>query len=83
LYVKPDQRQPSKKLGFDNPPANFAEFEEQACAAAEANNSDDDPDNDGTGGLVLYPSASNVASFVFANGGNMLNADGTDYDFTD
>jgi len=73
----------AKELGFDNPPANWAEFEEQACAAAEANNNDDNPDNDGTGGLVLYPSASNVASFVFANGGNMLNADGTGYDFTD
>jgi multiple sugar transport system substrate-binding protein/sn-glycerol 3-phosphate transport system substrate-binding protein len=73
----------AQDLGYDSPPANWAEFEEQACAAAEANNSDDNPDNDGTGGLVLYPSASNVASFVFANGGNMLNADGTGYDFTD
>ena len=73
----------AKELGFDNPPANYAEFREQACAAAEANNSDDNPDNDGTGGLVLYPSASNVASFVFANGGNMQNADGSGYDFTD
>ena len=73
----------AKELGFDNPPTNYAEFKEQACAAAEANNSDDNPDNDGTGGLVLYPSASNVASFVFANGGNMQNADGSGYDFTD
>jgi len=73
----------AKELGFDNPPSNWAEFEAQACAATEANNNDDNPDNDGTGGLVLYPSASNVASFVFANGGNMQNADGTGYDFTD
>jgi multiple sugar transport system substrate-binding protein/sn-glycerol 3-phosphate transport system substrate-binding protein len=73
----------AKELGFENPPSNWAEFEEQACAAAEANNGDDNPDNDGTGGLVLYPSASNVASFVFANGGDMRNADGTGYDFTD
>jgi multiple sugar transport system substrate-binding protein len=73
----------AKELGFDNPPANYEEFKAQACAAADANNKDDNPDNDGTGGLVLYASASNVASFVFANGGNMLNADGTGYDFTD
>ena len=73
----------AKELGFDNPPTNYAEFKEQACAAAEANNSDDNPDNDGTGGLVLYPSASNVASFVFANGGNMQNADSSGYDYTD
>lgn len=73
----------AKELGFDNPPTNYAEFKEQACAATEANNSDDNPDNDGTGGLVLYAGASNVASFVFANGGTMLNADKTAYDFTD
>jgi multiple sugar transport system substrate-binding protein len=73
----------AKELGFDNPPSNYEEFKAQACAAADANNKDDNPDNDGTGGLVLYAGASNVASFVFANGGNMLNADGTGYDFTD
>jgi multiple sugar transport system substrate-binding protein len=73
----------AKELGFDNPPTNYEEFKAQACAATQANASDDNPDNDGTGGLVLYPGASNVASFVFANGGNMLNAAGDGYDFTD
>jgi multiple sugar transport system substrate-binding protein len=72
----------AKELGFDNPPANYAEFKAQACAATEANANDDNPDNDGTGGLVLYAGASNVASFVFADGGNMLNAAGDGYDFT-
>jgi multiple sugar transport system substrate-binding protein len=72
----------AKELGFDNPPANFAEFKEQTCAAAEANNTDDNPDNDGTGGYVLYPAAENLASFVFASGGNITNDDGTGYDFT-
>jgi multiple sugar transport system substrate-binding protein len=73
----------AKELGFENPPANYEEFKAQACAATAANNTDDNPDNDGTGGLVLYAGASNVASFVFANGGNMLNAAGDGYDFTD
>lgn len=73
----------AKELGFENPPTNYAEFKEQACAATEANDADDNPDNDGTGGLVLYTGASNVASFVFANGGDMLTADGTGYDFAD
>ena len=73
----------AKELGFDAAPANYEEFKAQACAAAEANTNDDNPDNDGTGGLVLYAGASNVASFVFANGGNMLNAAGDGYDFTD
>jgi multiple sugar transport system substrate-binding protein len=73
----------AKELGFDNPPSNYEEMKAQACAASQANATDSNPDNDGTGGLVLYAGASNVASFVFANGGNMLNADGTGYDFTD
>jgi multiple sugar transport system substrate-binding protein len=73
----------AKELGFDKPPSNYAEFKDQACAATKANTDDSNPDNDGTGGLVLYAGASNVASFVFANGGNMLNAAGDGYDFTD
>jgi multiple sugar transport system substrate-binding protein len=73
----------AKELGFEAAPTNYAEFKEQACAAAAANAGDDNPDNDGTGGLVLYAGASNVASFVFANGGNMLAADGSGYDYTD
>lgn len=73
----------AQELGFDSAPATLAELKEQSCAAAEANNSDDDPDNDGTGGWVINTGASNIASFVFANGGNMLNAAGDGYDFTD
>jgi multiple sugar transport system substrate-binding protein len=73
----------AQELGFANPPTNYAEFKEQACAATQANATDDNPDNDGTGGLVLYASASNVASFVFADGGTMLTPDKTAYDFTD
>ena len=73
----------AKELGFDSAPTNYAEFKEQACAAQEANSNDDNPDNDGTGGLVLYASASNVASFTFANGGDMLNADKSAYNFSD
>jgi multiple sugar transport system substrate-binding protein/sn-glycerol 3-phosphate transport system substrate-binding protein len=72
----------AQELGFDNPPTNYAEFKAQACAAAAANNADSDPNNDGTGGLVLDTGASTVASWVFADGGNMLNAAGDGYDFT-
>jgi ABC-type glycerol-3-phosphate transport system substrate-binding protein len=72
----------AQELGFDNPPSNTAELKEQLCAAAAANASDDNPDNDGTGGMVWYPSASNYLSFVYAYGGNELNADQTAYDFT-
>jgi multiple sugar transport system substrate-binding protein len=73
----------AQELGFPNAPANHAEFIAQACAAMEANNTDDNPDNDGTGGYVLAAKAENLASWVFANGGTMLTADRTAYDFTD
>lgn len=72
----------AEELGFDSAPTSAEEFEEQACAAAEANAADDNLDNDGTGGLVLYTGASNVASWVYAFGGDLKNADGTGYDFT-
>lgn len=72
----------AQELGFDAAPTTLDEFKAQACAAAEANNSDADPDNDGTGGLVLYTAAENVAGFLFALGSDFFSADGTAYDFT-
>lgn len=72
----------AQELGFDSPPANIAEFKEQACAAAEANNTDDNPDNGGTGGLVIYAGASNVMSWVFAYGGDVYDEQEMSYDFT-
>ncbi len=71
----------AQELGFDAAPTNSEELKAQLCAAAEANATDDNPDNDGTGGLVWYPSASNFTAFVHAFGGQLLNADGTGYDF--
>jgi ABC-type glycerol-3-phosphate transport system substrate-binding protein len=72
----------AQELGFDEAPQDAAEFKEQACAAAAANAADDNPDNDGTGGLVLYTGASNVFSWLFAFGDDGLTEDGTAYDFT-
>jgi multiple sugar transport system substrate-binding protein/sn-glycerol 3-phosphate transport system substrate-binding protein len=72
----------AQELGFDSPPKTYEELRTQACAAADYNANDDDPDNDGTGGLVLYTAAENVAGFVFALGGDFYSADGMTYDFT-
>ncbi len=71
----------AEELGFPDPPANSAEFIAQACAATQANNSDDNPDNDGTGGLVMYTGASNVLSWVFGFGGDVIAPDGSGYAF--
>ncbi len=61
-----------EELGFDGPPTTPQEFEEMACAAAQAN-------GDGTGGYILRDDASALASWTFALGGNILNEDNTGY----
>ena len=43
----------ARQLGFSNPPETPGEFRRQACAAALANNADDDLENNGTGGWVV------------------------------
>ncbi len=70
----------AQELGFDAPPATSAEFRDQACAAAAANNEDDNADNDGTGGFVYFPDASVVSAFVWAFGGDIVNEAGDAYD---
>ena len=71
----------AQELGFDSPPTTPEELKEQLCAAAEANLTDDNPDNDGGTGMVWYPSTSNLLSFVHAFGGDLLNDEGTAYEF--
>lgn len=63
----------AEELGFDAPPATSAEFKEQICAATAANAADDSADNDGTGGFVYDTGASNIASWVYAFGGDIVN----------
>ena len=61
----------AQELGFDNPPTTPAEFKEQACASAVANNADADPDKHGTGGVFFTASASTIAGWVWAFGGEV------------
>ncbi len=68
-----------QELGFAGPPQTSAEFKEQACAARAANDADDNPDNDGTGGYVYFPGASTVMPWIWAFGGEATNADGSAY----
>ena len=61
----------AQELGFDSPPTTPAEFMEQACASAEANNSDDDLANDGTGGVFFKPETSTIVGWLWAFGGEV------------
>jgi multiple sugar transport system substrate-binding protein len=63
-----------EELGFDGPPTTPDEFREMSCAAAEAN-------GDGTGGYILRDDASAVAAWTMAYGGDVLDAEGTGYQY--
>jgi multiple sugar transport system substrate-binding protein/sn-glycerol 3-phosphate transport system substrate-binding protein len=65
-----------EELGFDGPPTTPEEFQEMACAAAEAN-------GDGTGGYILRDDASGMASWTYAYGGDILAEDGVSYTLND
>jgi len=69
------------ELGYDSPPTTSAEFKEMACAAQAANYADSDPDNDGTGGLVLYTGTENELGWLWASGGTVVDDTGEGYDF--
>jgi multiple sugar transport system substrate-binding protein len=70
----------AEELGFPDSPVTSEEFKEQICAAAEFNANDDDPDNDGTGGFVHFPGASNIASWAYAFGGDIVTESRDAYD---
>lgn len=61
-----------RDLGYDAPPTTPEEFVEMSCAAAAASES-------GVGGYVLRDDASALAAWTYAFGGDILNADGTEY----
>ncbi len=70
----------AEELGFANPPTTSAELKDVSCAAAAANTAIGG-DFAGTGGLVYYPNATNWLHFLYAFGGQELNAAGDAYDF--
>ena len=71
----------AQELGFPNPPSTSEELKEQLCAAAEANATDDNPENDSGKGIVWYPGNSNFELVLFAFGGDLLNDAGDAYEF--
>ncbi len=71
----------AKELGFDNPPETPAEFQQQVCAAAQANVTDRPWQNDGTGGWIIDRNANTLASWMLAFGAKLPMADMQDYRF--
>jgi multiple sugar transport system substrate-binding protein len=69
----------AQELGFENPPQSPRQFRQQACAASQAKRSNDDLEDDGTGGWVVNASPSGVLSWMYAFGSEVVNSRGTGY----
>ena len=65
-----------RELGFDSPPVNASQFEQQACAAHKALGSDQDPDNDPLGGWLIDVHPITPLSWMIAFGGGVQEEDG-------
>ena len=69
----------AEELGFSSPPVSSAGLHIQACAAARANNTDLDRDNNNTGGWLLTAQPGVLTGWVQAFGGQINRADGRGY----
>jgi ABC-type glycerol-3-phosphate transport system substrate-binding protein len=71
----------AEELGFQTAPETAAEFKEQACAAAQANRLDADPENDGSGGWAVNTAPETILSWLYAFGSQVTEEDGRGYRF--
>lgn len=70
-----------ESLGFAAPPATPAQFRQQACAAAQANQKDEEKENDGTGGWMILSEPTDLLSWIYAFGGQVEKAGDAGYQF--
>lgn len=61
----------ARELGFSNPPSTPGELQQQACAAAQTKMTDNDIENNGTGGMWINSSPNSVISWYTAFGGTI------------
>jgi ABC-type glycerol-3-phosphate transport system substrate-binding protein len=66
----------ARELGFNSPPRDSSEFEEQACAANRALRRDADPNNDLLGGWLIDAHAMTPLSWMLAFGGGAQEENG-------
>jgi ABC-type glycerol-3-phosphate transport system substrate-binding protein len=71
----------AEELGFTSPPNTTEEFKEQACQAARANNANDLPTDDGSGGWLINTTPSGILSWMYAFGSQVVQSDGSGYQF--
>ena len=66
----------ARELGFNSPPANASEFQQQACAANKALGEDDNPENNALGGWLIDTDAITPLSWMIAFDGGVQEEDG-------
>jgi ABC-type glycerol-3-phosphate transport system substrate-binding protein len=71
----------AEELGFESPPTSPFQFKQQACAAASANQMDEDPNNDNTGGWIISTDYSAMLGWMRAFGSKIESPDGDGYQF--
>lgn len=62
----------AQELGYPISPITPQQFEDQACAAARANQRDESPDNDGSGGWIASNNYAAALGWIYAFGGEIL-----------
>lgn len=71
----------AQALGFAEPPATPEQFQVQACAGAQANLEDADPQNDGTGGWLISTEPAALAGWLYAFDADFVPAGPSGYRF--
>jgi ABC-type glycerol-3-phosphate transport system substrate-binding protein len=71
----------AQELGFRSPPTTTSQFRAQACAAARANQQDEDSGNDGTGGWIISTDYSAVLGWLYSFDSQITRPDGNGYRF--
>lgn len=67
----------AEELGFSDPPATPQQLRQQACQATLANQQDDNPNNDTSGGLILSTHYSPILGWIGGFGGSVFDSQGT------
>lgn len=71
----------AEELGFSLPPTSLDDFYEQSCVSANENRSDNDDENDGTGGWIIDTNFLTSLSWIKSSGGDILDSNEKKYQF--
>ncbi len=70
------------ELGFSSPPGSFWELKDQVCAASATIQERTGNTQELAGGLLMYPDAANITSWIYAYEGMILDPDKGYYKFS-